>query len=298
MTAPRLVLPGRTYLLTRRCSERRFLLRPDRRTGAIFLYCLAEAAERFGLRVIAWLAMSNHYHAVVEDPHGVLPDFLCHFHKLSARALNARWGRWENLWAAEPASAVRLVELADVLDKVVYALANPVADQLVECAIDWPGASSFAALDGRQIELERPRGFFRPDGVMPELVALRAEAPSEWPGGEAAWAAAVGEGVRAAEDRARLARAESGQRVVGRRAIRDASHHDRPSTLEPRRKLRPHLACANAARRITELRALRAFRIAYQRARERLVAGLTALFPRGTWKMVRELGAKSEAAPA
>ncbi len=293
MTAPRLVTPGQTYLLTRRCSERRFFLRPDRRTSGIFLYCLAEAAERFGLRVVAWLAMSNHYHAVVEDPRGVLPDFLCHFHKLSARALNARWGRWENLWAAEPACAVRLVEPADVLDKVVYALANPVADQLVEQAIDWPGASSFAALDGRQLELERPRGFFRPDGVMPERVALSAVAPSNWPGGHAAWAAAVRESVRAAEDRARSARALSGARVVGRRAIRDASHRDRPSTAEPRRNLRPHLACANIPRRVAELGALRAFRIAYHRARERFVAGLAALFPPGTWKMVRELGAKT-----
>ena len=36
------------------------------------------------------------------------------------------------LWAAEQAGAVRLVERSDVLDKVVYALANPVAAHLVE----------------------------------------------------------------------------------------------------------------------------------------------------------------------
>ena len=64
MTAPRSIVPGHTYLLTRRCSERRFFLRPDERTTGIFLYCLAEAAERFGIRVLAWMAMSNHYHAV------------------------------------------------------------------------------------------------------------------------------------------------------------------------------------------------------------------------------------------
>ena len=133
---PRRIVAGQTYLITRRCSERRFLLRPDPRTEEIFLYCLAEAAERFGIRVIAWVAMSNHYHAVVEDPEGVLPAFLCHLHKMTARALNARWSRWENFWSAEPTCAVRLVEGADVLDKTVYALANPIADHLVQRALD------------------------------------------------------------------------------------------------------------------------------------------------------------------
>ena len=32
MSLPREVLPGRTYMITRRCSERRFLLRPDYET--------------------------------------------------------------------------------------------------------------------------------------------------------------------------------------------------------------------------------------------------------------------------
>jgi hypothetical protein len=29
MSLPREVLPGRTYMITRRCSERRFFMRPD-----------------------------------------------------------------------------------------------------------------------------------------------------------------------------------------------------------------------------------------------------------------------------
>jgi putative transposase len=45
MTAARRVLPGQTYLVTRRCSERRFFLRPSTVTNAIFLYALAVAAR-------------------------------------------------------------------------------------------------------------------------------------------------------------------------------------------------------------------------------------------------------------
>jgi hypothetical protein len=39
-------VPGTTYLVTRRCSERRFFLRPSAVTNAIFLYALAVVAQR------------------------------------------------------------------------------------------------------------------------------------------------------------------------------------------------------------------------------------------------------------
>jgi REP element-mobilizing transposase RayT len=104
MTAPREILPGRTYLITRRCTQRQFLLRPDDKMNAIIAYCLAEAATRYDINLIAWTAMSNHYHTVVHDPHARLPAFLEHFHKMLAKCLNVRWSRWENVWSSEPTS--------------------------------------------------------------------------------------------------------------------------------------------------------------------------------------------------
>src|SRR5689334_8027799 len=163
MTTPRQILPEQIYLVTRRCTQRQFLLRPDETTTRIFLYTLGEAATRFGIELIAWHAASNHYHAVVYDPSGNLPLFLERFHKLCARALNARWKRWENFWAAEVTCAVRLIEDADVLDKVVYALSNPVTDHIVDRVFDWPGASSlrYTRAVPHTIIIERPTIFFR-----------------------------------------------------------------------------------------------------------------------------------------
>ena len=46
MSLPRQVIPGRFYMITRRCTQRQFLLRPDEQTNNAFLYCLAEAAQR------------------------------------------------------------------------------------------------------------------------------------------------------------------------------------------------------------------------------------------------------------
>src|SRR5690606_12259327 len=105
---PRPVLPGATYLLTRRCIERRFLLRPSRQTNQIIEYCLAVASARTGVEAHAFCAMSNHVHAVVTDVHGRLPEFLQLFHRHVAVALNASLGRKENVWAAHQTSVVEL----------------------------------------------------------------------------------------------------------------------------------------------------------------------------------------------
>ncbi len=94
MTWPRRIVPGTTYLLTRRCTQRRFMLVPRGIVPKLFGYCVALAAERHGILVHAVTCMSNHWHAVVTDPHGRIPEFSRDVHSLSARALNAHLGRW------------------------------------------------------------------------------------------------------------------------------------------------------------------------------------------------------------
>ncbi len=58
---PRQVLPRQFYLVTRRCTQRQFLLRPDRETNNAFTYALIEAAQRAHIDVLLPCAMSNHY---------------------------------------------------------------------------------------------------------------------------------------------------------------------------------------------------------------------------------------------
>ena len=128
MTAPRQVLPGTVYLVTRRCSERRFFLRPCELTNSIFLYVLAVAGHRYGIDVHAFCVLSNHYHLVVTDTCAQLPAFMQYLDSLVARATNASLGRWEGFWSAEASySAVSQGDAADIVGKVAYALANPVA---------------------------------------------------------------------------------------------------------------------------------------------------------------------------
>jgi REP element-mobilizing transposase RayT len=298
MSAPRQILPGRTYLVTRRCTQRQFLLRPDETTTGIFLYGLAEAAHRFGVEVIAWHAASNHYHAVVHDPRGELPAFLERFHKFCAKALNVRWKRWENLWASEPTCAVHLVEEQDVLDKVVYTLANPVKDHLVDRVFEWPGASSLRRMGRRALTIRRPKLFFREAGPMPREVTLIARPPREWRGDAQSWVERVHAEVRAREDSARKERLDKGTRIVGRRSVLAASAFDRPTTHEPRRNRRPHVGCLNVERRIRELAALRVFRATYADARRRYAAGeRRVVFPAGTFFLRVAFGVRCSTSP-
>jgi len=121
MTLPRQVVPGRDYMITRRCSERRFFLRPDDDTNNAFIYCLALAATRAKVQVTFSAAMSNHHHTGIHDPDGNFPVFTEQFHGLLARCQNAHLGRFENFWSSEPTSVVHLAEPNDILDKMTYA---------------------------------------------------------------------------------------------------------------------------------------------------------------------------------
>lgn len=288
MTVARQVVAGRTYLISRRCTQRQLLLRPEASVEQIYVYCVGEAAQRYDITLHGFLAMSNHQHLLVRDNLGNFPDFLAHLHKMIAKAVNALRGRWENLWATEQPSAVHLVEAGDRFDKLVYLLANPVADHLVDRVSDWPGASSLGMhLSGRSRTVGRPRGFFRSNGPMPDEVTLRIERPEGFEAlSEEEWVAKLESAVRRAEERARDERKAAGRGVLGRKAVLRAVPTDSPRTVEPRRQLRPHVACLDKARRIEALRALGGFRAARRSALLRHLAGeRDVVFPHGTYRV-------------
>ena len=58
----------------------------------VFEYLFAVAAERYRMDVHEVLCMSNHFHVLMTDVDGVLPDFMGYFNSLLARSLNAMRG--------------------------------------------------------------------------------------------------------------------------------------------------------------------------------------------------------------
>jgi putative transposase len=290
MSTAREVLPGRTYMITRRCTQRQFLMRPDRETNNAFIYCLAEAAQRFRIEIIFTVAMSNHHHTGIFDPDGNYPAFIEHFHKLFAKCQNALRGRWENFWSSEQTSVVRLVEPSDVIDKMVYALTNPVKDGLVERARHWPGVTSLRGhLNGATLSARRPKHFFREEGPMPESVVLRLTRPRGFENlSNDDLAKLIRERVRLVEESTAAERRRAGTTVVGRKGVRAQRWRDRPGSREPRRTLAPRVAGRSEWSRIEALLRNRLFRDAYAAARESFVAGITnVLFPPGTYWLHR-----------
>jgi REP element-mobilizing transposase RayT len=294
---PRQVLPGSTYLLSRRCTQRQFLLTPTATTTAIFGYCLAVAAIRCGVRVHALCVMSNHWHAVITDSEGRVPEFCAYLHRLVARAVNASLGRWENLWATEQPSLVRLLGPDDVLAKTTYVVLNPVAAGLVARAQRWPGLLGY--LPRHSQTFRRPEVFFREDGPMPKQARLELSvAPALAHLGNAEVERRVSEQVRPEEKRLEEQLAKAGRRVLGEKRVKAQSPSARPHSREPRRSLHPSFAAGETGLWAQMVERLKAFVAAYREAWRRWRADQRFVeFPAGTYALRIHARVRCQAAP-
>jgi REP element-mobilizing transposase RayT len=297
MTAPRQVLPGTTYLVTRRCAQRELLLRPSAIVNEIFLYVLALAARRFGVRVHAFCVLSNHFHLVVTDPDARLPAFQQYLGSLVARAVNASLGRWESFWAPSSYSAVALASAPDVVAKVAYTLGNPVAAGLVRSGREWPGLwSAPEQIGGGQLLVRKPNVFFRKGGYLPDSVELELAPAPGWSVED--FRARISGALSDLEDVARRALAAAGRTFLGVARVLAQRPSARPAPGEPRRKLSPRIAARDKWKRIEALSRLSTFLDAYCTAWRAMRAGVRdAVFPAGTY-LLRVVHGVRCAAPA
>jgi REP element-mobilizing transposase RayT len=285
MTCPREILPGRSYLVTRRTTQRQFLLRPSRVTNQNVRYCLALAAERTGVILHAVCVMSNHWHGVVTDPEARLPEFTECFHKLLAKSQNAYLDRWENLWSSDKTSLVLLSSEQDVLEKMAYTLANPTSAGLVSSPEDWPGVISGPFAD--EYEAEMPDAFFDEDGDLPESVELQFARPQIFAElSDAELYARLRDEVAARVRATRNEMTQSGRSFSGRESILRQSVEAKPKTKAPRRNPNPRIAARSSVERIAAIRHMcdfyRAYRAAWNEWRQ---GNRDATFPAGTYAL-------------
>jgi len=290
VTAPRQVIAGTTYLVTRRIAHRQFLLKPSKLTDNTLGYILSVAAQRHGILVHTVVVLSNHLHLVLTDPSAQLPAFCQYLDSFVARAMNAALGRWEAFWAPGSFSAVALTGPEDVVEKTAYALANPVAAGLVARGSEWPGLWSPPEAFGNSWRtFERPGHFFSEKGNMPERSTLELSVP---PGFRAEdFRALVSARLSEKEQAAARALKAEGRRFLGVRKVLAQKHTDFPGSREPRRKLNPRVAARDKWRRIEALARLKSFLHAYREALAKLRAGVKdAIFPHGTYQLRVFLG--------
>ncbi len=278
---PRRIVAGLRYLLTRRCAHRGFRLRPSDLTTQIFAYALALAMARTGVQVHAICVMSNHLHIVVTDVEGRLPEFMQELNRSTAKALNAAHGECENLWAAEPYHAEELPTEEELLDKVAYVAANPVAAGLVESPNAWPGFIQWMPAEGT---VAKPDVYFGKKA--PDFATWRITVPASMRWSDEEWRSRLKSRVRSRVDRARQRLAREGRSFLGRKAVLAQSLAKRAVSPEKKRTRVPQFAAHTHAARIHMTRTLRHFRYAYREALEAWRNGVRDVeFPHGTWWM-------------
>ena len=285
MSLPRQIIPGDTWFITRRCSQRLSFLKPDSIVTAVFLYVLAYCAKRYGIMIHAVCVMSTHYHLVITDLFGVLPRFMENLNKFVAKALNLHWGKWENFWAPGSYDAKRCVSVEDALERMAYTIANPTAAGLVETPEEWPGFVTLPEDIGkRRIVARRPSIFFRPDGKMPEEVSLiieplRCDDPEKRPTDKQT------EVLREKVD-ARVAAAyeKYDGNFLGAKKVLAASHLDQPRKPSPRFQTSMRIAAHDTVQRIEAIEERKEFLHGYEIAKLGWKEGdTTVAFPPGTW---------------
>ena len=259
--------PGQHYLVTTRCHQARFFLRPDREFNDALLEWLARAQQHFPLlRMLAVCVLSNHLHLVVRDEDGELAAWASYFLGHLARAVNRIRGRsgccFERRYSAEP-----ILDDEALLDRLVYVVTNPVKAGLCKRVQDWPGVVLFAP-DGEAREIpvswvdRNPRRFAR------IRARLRGESPPKddafrvqgslvidpLPSTDASRcdAEAVGAAIEARERELGEERRRAGRKTLGRKRVLSQSWRSAPR--QPKRSPRPlcHAADPNLRRRFRE----------------------------------------------
>lgn len=287
MTKPRRILPNVLYFLTRCCSEQRFFLRPTPEVKQIFEYLLGLLAKKYEIQVHAYLVMSNHYHLVLTDTLGRLPDFQRDFNSLLARSINQLLGRQESFWDRRSYSPIKLLDDHAVVDRIAYTLANPVEERLVERARHWTGATSAGLAFGKSRRVARPSRFFdksMPESVEIELIRPKCHAELD----DEELLARIHQDVAEREEEAQKL-----GRVIGMSRVSKQNWRARPKRNRPRERVRPTVAGGSREMRMGALQEAKEWLRAYKDALAQFVAGVRSIeFPRGTWWMCVRLGSK------
>ncbi len=277
-----------SLFVTRRVRGRQFLLRPSKKTNQAIAYVVAVLAKRYQIEIHAICAMSNHWHIVSHDLAGNICRFTRDAHSLIARYLNATHGDFEALWSSEQTSHVHCIEPADVIAKMAYTMANPVAAGLVCYGHSWPGIRR--DWPAKPLEVKRPPGFFREaskGGHWAESATLEMARPKGFAElSDNQLATIISKQICENEAKARLEMKHQGRKFMGRRRVLSQSRTASPQSQERRFGLSPRIACKSRWRRITGLVQQKYWHAEYTRCLDRWRNGSRdVIFPHGTYKM-------------
>lgn len=134
---PHLFVADTFYMLTASIYRKAYLMEASQRK-AEWRDAFHEAAKIYRWRIIAWVVLHNHYHAIVQSPGCAnnLSKFINSYHKYPARKWNSEdelpgrkvwWNYWDTCIRAEN----------DYYNRLRYIFWNPVKHGLVEKPEDY-----------------------------------------------------------------------------------------------------------------------------------------------------------------
>lgn len=182
MTPPRYIVRDQLAFVTCGAVGRSFRFLPTPSVVALIWYVLAVMVKRYSVQLHEVVFMGNHFHLLLTDRDGVLPDFMRDLNSLLSRGLNAlRGSTGSNI--EKQYNIVIPTDERKTVEHAIYALLNPCKAGLVERAAEWGGVTSHALEYGRSVTIHRPReGLWRT--VAKALAALARKVTSVAPKGE------------------------------------------------------------------------------------------------------------------
>jgi hypothetical protein len=146
--------PGSLVEITNRTIHGRFLLRPSEDLNTIIVGALGRAQRLYGLRIIAYVFLSNHFHALaIADDAQQLSSFIGYVEAKIAKEAGRLHNWRECFWPRRFQGIVVSDEPEVQVARLRYLLAQGCKEGLVASPRHWPGASSTKALlTGQSIE--------------------------------------------------------------------------------------------------------------------------------------------------
>lgn len=143
MRNPKLVAHGSVLFITA-SVEADIIFPVNPLSELILLKCLAAAQELYPVRVCHFLVEGTHIHllVIVDNPDDI-KDFMAHFKRESAHAINRLLGREKRTVWCEGYDSPPVVSPERCTETIAYLYSNPAKDSLVDSIEEYPGLSSW-----------------------------------------------------------------------------------------------------------------------------------------------------------
>ena len=156
MTRPKEHLPGQLAEICRRCTHRTYFWRPGADTRNLFGYMYGKAVNDHGQIPHVVCLMSNHTHMLQTDVPGTRSDFMQQLFSNATRKRNLQLDRSENIWEVKAPGDMTVLDIEEIIERVLYVCLQPVAAGCVETVEEWTGFQILPRHWGKTMTFKRP----------------------------------------------------------------------------------------------------------------------------------------------